>query len=177
MRGIADSWTRVSCHCTMLLRVSYLLAISMVPSGFTRAVSPFDISWDKWNALNTTVQGRLHFTLPLALPCFSSFNDADTHPDPTACAVVQGNYTDATFRSGFYSARMIVSDVVCASAILLRLCSQTQWETCQATGAGCLLDDSDPANPLAYEGKSCDTGNLPSLHVRFTAHKPDFTLN
>ncbi|KAJ7791115.1 hypothetical protein B0H14DRAFT_3094553 [Mycena olivaceomarginata] len=42
----------------------------------------------------------------------------------------------------------------------------TQWETCQATGAQCLLDSSDPTTPKAtLASEACEQGSIPG---RFT---------
>lgn len=68
-----------------------------------------------WKALNATVGGRLHATLPFELPCFSTFNGVPVAADPDACSLVQQNYTQADFRIQHFSAYMIV----CSSHILI----------------------------------------------------------
>ncbi len=61
-----------------------------------------------WNALNATVGGRLHATLPFELPCFSTFDGRPVDVDPSACATVQLNYTQAKFRLQHFGAYMDV---------------------------------------------------------------------
>ena len=123
------------------------------------------VRWDQWAALNRSVQGRLHIATPLSLPCFSSFNGQPSEPDPNACALVQQNYTEPDFRSEHFGSFMNVSTEICQHWYNLLSNAQSQWETCQETGSGCLLDDTNTTNPLAFKGKSCDLGNIPPYYV------------
>jgi len=42
----------------------------------------------------------------------------------------------------------------------------TQWETCQSTVAGCLLDSTDPANTAPYSSnQTCAQGSVPVGHI------------
>lgn len=61
-----------------------------------------------WNALNATVGGRLHATLPFELPCFSTFNGQSVAANLSACATIQQNYTQAEFRLQHFGAYMDV---------------------------------------------------------------------
>ncbi|EKM56467.1 uncharacterized protein PHACADRAFT_207699 [Phanerochaete carnosa HHB-10118-sp] len=106
------------------------------------------VDWDLWTTLNASVDGHLHLSRPFELPCFSLFEGQAVSPDSLGCAAVQANYTDPVFRSEHFGAYM-----------------QSQWETCQATGSGCLLDDSDPTNPAAYQDKDCQTGNIAPAYI------------
>ncbi|EKM56474.1 uncharacterized protein PHACADRAFT_92497 [Phanerochaete carnosa HHB-10118-sp] len=106
------------------------------------------IDWEQWAALNCSVDGHLHLSRPFELPCFSLFEGQAVSPDSAACTAVQANYTDPVFRSEHFGAYM-----------------QSQWETCQVTGASCLLDDSDPTNPAAYQSKDCQTGNIAPVYI------------
>lgn len=76
-----------------------------------------------WAALNRSVRGSLHFTLPFELPCFSSFENSSEIPDPVACALVQQSYTDPVFRSEHFGAYMNVSIVFCLFSPALLTCS------------------------------------------------------
>ncbi len=57
----------------------------------------------QWNALNASVDGRLHKGSPLALPCFSRYSDVLVQPDAQLCAVVEANYTSPSFLAPIYS--------------------------------------------------------------------------
>ena len=47
-----------------------------------------------WANLSTQVGGRLFPGVPLASPCFSSFNGVSQPVNATACATVQANYVN-----------------------------------------------------------------------------------
>ncbi|THH00708.1 hypothetical protein EW026_g1844 [Hermanssonia centrifuga] len=102
----------------------------------------------EWTNLNVTVDGRLHTAVPFELPCFSKYEGLPVTTDAAACTSIQENYTDPNFRAAHFGAYM-----------------DPQWETCQATGSGCLLDDSNPSDPLAYNGTDCEIGNIPSHYI------------
>ncbi|KAJ7866509.1 FAD-binding domain-containing protein [Mycena leptocephala] len=97
--------------------------------------------------LNATVGGRLHAATPFALPCFSKFDGQPVEVNQAACAVIQANYTNPEFRMASFSANM-----------------NPQWETCMATGAGCLLDSAYPSSS-ATNGTSCDQGEIPHYYI------------
>lgn len=78
-----------------------------------------------WNALNTSVGGRLYTTTPFELPCFSTFDGQPVTADPAACASIQGNYTDGVFRVERFSAYMDVSVTVLVSSCCHLLISHT----------------------------------------------------
>ncbi|KIP11884.1 hypothetical protein PHLGIDRAFT_63045 [Phlebiopsis gigantea 11061_1 CR5-6] len=112
------------------------------------------VSWNDWVSLNASVGGRLHVSGPLALPCFSSFAGHPTHPDPPECAAIQHNYTDPLFRSAHFGAFM-----------------NPQWEICQTTDAGCVLDSADPTDPSAFTGVDCELGNIAPAYIDVQAVK------
>jgi hypothetical protein len=62
----------------------------------------------EWVALNQSVGGRLGVVTPLALPCFSEYNNASITPSSAECAVVQANYTSPYFRTDAIGAYMQV---------------------------------------------------------------------
>ncbi|KAF8207888.1 FAD-binding domain-containing protein [Mycena galopus ATCC 62051] len=64
-----------------------------------------------------------------------------------ACAAVQAGYTVPDFRSPRFDAYML-----------------PQWETCQSSEEKCLLDASNPSNPLATSGV-CQQGSISEYHV------------
>ena len=61
-----------------------------------------------WATLNQTVGGRLHSAAPLALPCFSSYNNVTVTPNPTLCSEVMSNYFNPDYRVSKYAAAMQV---------------------------------------------------------------------
>ncbi|EGO22798.1 hypothetical protein SERLADRAFT_416412 [Serpula lacrymans var. lacrymans S7.9] len=106
------------------------------------------VSSSSWSALNDSLDGSLFSARPLALPCFSSFNNTPVHPDPSACALLQQNYSNATYKSSLYPNTM-----------------QPEWGTCMTTHSQCLLDYTDPTNPLAFLDASCDQGSISPYYI------------
>ncbi|KAJ6543249.1 FAD-binding domain-containing protein [Mycena vulgaris] len=106
------------------------------------------ISSQQWRALNSTVGGRLRVATPFALPCFSLYNNHSVSPDAEECSVIQANYSSPNFRLEKFSANMNV-----------------EYETCMSTGSRCLLDSTNPRNPLATDGISCDQGEIPPYSI------------
>ncbi|KAI0765219.1 FAD-binding domain-containing protein [Fomes fomentarius] len=114
---------------------------------FARANSSF---FNAFDLLNITIGGRLKAAVPFEAACFSTVQGKPTTVLPSACAALQANYTDPTYRVNHFGAYML-----------------PQWETCQSsTGTeGCLLDSDDPTNPLAYTGVNCQLGNVPPYYI------------
>ena len=102
-----------------------------------------------WSELNQSVHGRLYAATPLALPCFSSYNGKPVTVDSTACSTIQNNYTSALYRTDLFNGYMNFQDEICASI----------------AGDGCLLDNQDATDPLAYSNKSCNQGSVPDHYV------------
>ncbi|KAK7689560.1 hypothetical protein QCA50_007352 [Cerrena zonata] len=125
-----------------------LIALFSILVTDTKANTIAGISSEHWDALNTTVNGRLSVSIPFSKPCFSSFEGQPVQPDQSACSAIQKNYTDAVTRVNDFSAYMI-----------------SQWETCQSTGEGCLLDSNKPTNPLAYQNVDCRRGNVATYYI------------
>ncbi|KAF8868758.1 hypothetical protein CPB84DRAFT_1755767 [Gymnopilus junonius] len=113
----------------------------------TRGTSP------AWNALNSTVGGRLQVGVPLAQPCFSLLNGgAPNVPNPTECSDIQTNYENHIFRSDHFGAYEII-----------------QWETCQTTGDECLLDWTNATNPQAFAPPAqCRQGSISNYYIDVT---------
>ncbi|TFK90401.1 FAD-binding domain-containing protein [Polyporus arcularius HHB13444] len=107
------------------------------------------------SALNATVGGRVKRAIPFEAPCFSIVEGKSVPVDVAACKDIQFNYTDASFRVSHSGAYML-----------------PQWETCQSspTTEGCLLDSSDPANPLAIQGVNCQLGNIPQYYIEVKSY-------
>jgi hypothetical protein len=98
---------------------------------------------------NATVGGHVQPLTPFSLPCFSSYNGNPVARDDAACAVIQANYSDPWLRTNSPSGYMNNQDEMWASD-----------PTDQ-----CLLDSSDPTDPLAYADADCRQGNLPSHYL------------
>ncbi|CAE6418437.1 unnamed protein product, partial [Rhizoctonia solani] len=65
------------------------------------------------------------------------------------CTAVQEGYVSGTFRASKFS-----------SAI------ETQWETCQKTNEGCLLDPNEPTNANAFTSpKTCHQGSVSPYYI------------
>ncbi|PVF98323.1 FAD-binding domain-containing protein [Serendipita vermifera] len=112
------------------------------------------ISHSQWTALNSSVSGRLHADgVPYARACFDSYEyEGQMTPggqDPEACASLQAGYLHEKYRLGHFGSS-----------------TSTQWETCQATGQGCLLDWMNPKNTNAFgEGRTCHQGIVSRYYI------------
>ncbi|KAJ7646069.1 FAD-binding domain-containing protein [Mycena polygramma] len=127
---------------------SAILIASFLVATPASSTSIFDVPQAQWQALNTSVGGRLRTATPFALPCFSKYNGRNVSVDELACTAIQANYTSSNFRLESFSSNMMV-----------------EYETCMSTGSGCLLDATNPQNPLATEGTSCDQGEIPPYYI------------
>ncbi|KAJ7138328.1 FAD-binding domain-containing protein [Mycena epipterygia] len=105
-----------------------------------------------WSSLNSTVSGRLQAGIPFAEPCFHDFNGRAVTPDNTACTTVQTSYGAPRARADAFSA-------------FQRARHSPQWETCQSTGVGCLLDSSDPTDPSFFTNKTCSQGVIAPFFI------------
>ncbi|KAJ6554226.1 hypothetical protein B0H19DRAFT_1262614 [Mycena capillaripes] len=93
--------------------------------------------------LSTSVGGRLFLGVPFAYPCFSGTGNG------TDCVTVQNQYLNETYRADNFGAFI-----------------NTQWETCQSTGAQCLLDSSNPADlKVVVDSERCELGSVPSYFI------------
>ncbi|KAJ6443956.1 berberine protein [Purpureocillium lavendulum] len=106
--------------------------------------SPGKACWPtsaQWNALNATLGGRLHQTVPLAAPCFPS------HPayNVDKCNKVASNYTYGIGRASVYGA---------AESI--------QYEAC-GSSADCQLLSISPSMPPLFS--KCSLGRLAAYYV------------
>ncbi|KAE9406765.1 FAD-binding domain-containing protein [Gymnopus androsaceus JB14] len=98
----------------------------------------------EYTVLNASVGGRLFEGTPLVLPC--------TSPDALhseTCIQIQEEYLDEVFRANNPGAYIV-----------------SQWETCQATGAQCLLDYTNTSNlsPVTPP-RECLLGSIPSYFI------------
>ncbi|QRV84446.1 FAD-binding domain protein [Ceratobasidium sp. AG-Ba] len=111
------------------------------------ARSPYEVPKAEWDALNTTVGGRLAFGVPLARSCFQQAGANVTSGGPD-CATVQAKYGLDIWSDD-------ESDT-----------TQTQWETCQKTDGGCLLDSDKPTNVTAFAApRICNQGSVAPYYI------------
>ncbi|QRV85209.1 FAD-binding domain protein [Ceratobasidium sp. AG-Ba] len=125
------------------------LALPLLAAAtLARARSPYDIPQTEWDALNSTVGGRLAYGVPLARTCFQEVGPNVTEGG-LDCATVQANYGVDVFRISQFGAM-----------------SRTQWETCQKTAQGCLLDSDNPTDPIAFSPpKKCYQGSVAPYYI------------
>ncbi|KAF8667853.1 oxygen-dependent FAD-linked oxidoreductase family [Rhizoctonia solani] len=118
--------------------------------GFVAARSPYDLPESEWASLNATVGGRLGRGVPLARDCYAQAGVNVTGPAAGLnCATVQSKYATDTWRAGIYGARM-----------------ELQWETCQKTNQGCLLDPNNTSNATAFSApRVCDQGSISPYYI------------
>ncbi|CAE6465185.1 unnamed protein product, partial [Rhizoctonia solani] len=118
--------------------------------GVVAARSPYDLPASEWNTLNATVGGRLGRGVPIARDCYDQAGVNVTGPTPGLdCATVQNKYPTDTWRIGTYGARLAL-----------------QWETCQKTNQGCLLDPNEPNNATAFSvPRVCDQGSVSPYYI------------
>ncbi|TFK79160.1 hypothetical protein K466DRAFT_606358 [Polyporus arcularius HHB13444] len=129
---------------------------SAVPDELATSSSDSASLESAFSSLNATVGGRLKRAVPFEAPCFSIVEGQSVHVDTAACSAIQASYTDPTFRVTHFGAYML-----------------PQWETCQSspTTEGCLLDSSNPTNPLAINGVNCQLGNVPPYYIEVGSYK------
>ncbi|KAG8751645.1 hypothetical protein FRC11_009187 [Ceratobasidium sp. 423] len=118
--------------------------------GVVAARSAYDLPATEWNTLNATVGGRLARGVPVARDCYAQAGVNVTGPAPGLdCATVQSKYATDTWRAGIYGARLPL-----------------QWETCQKTDQGCLLDPNNPKNASAFSApRVCDQGSVSPYYI------------
>lgn len=103
-------------------------------------------SSDIWEAFNTSLNGRLQYQLPLALPCFSIYNGSPHTMDEELCSQIRANYGSPVFRAGEAGATMNSQNDACLSF----------------PDDQCLLDNTASPAALPTANSSCNQGNLGS---------------
>ncbi|CAE6433167.1 unnamed protein product [Rhizoctonia solani] len=113
--------------------------------GFVAATSPYALPDSEWSTLNATVGGRLSKGVPLARDCYAQAGVNVTGPAPGLdCATVQSKYATDTMLIDW----------------------QLQWETCQKTNQGCLLDPDNTKNATAFSApRVCDQGSVSPYYI------------
>ncbi|RHZ64376.1 hypothetical protein CDV55_106315 [Aspergillus turcosus] len=101
------------------------------------------------DGFNETVGGRVQPLTPFSLPCFSNYNGTPVARNSAACAVIQANYSDPWARANSPNGYMNNQDEM--------------WSSIPSDQ--CLLDSSDPTDPLAFVNTTCWQGNVPSYYL------------
>ncbi|KAI9768106.1 MAG: hypothetical protein M1840_005140 [Geoglossum simile] len=128
---------------------TYPVLLCLLLIGSTANPTPWSAQSPDWDALNRTVNGRLHAVTPFALPCFSNYNGQSIQPNPDACATTQSNYNSALFRTDSFNGY-----------------THNQGEICPGPSTSqCILDNKNPTNPIAFGNASCGQGNLASYYI------------
>ncbi|KAJ7321708.1 hypothetical protein DFH08DRAFT_712871 [Mycena albidolilacea] len=113
----------------------------LLPTGLSAPAFNFSsgVTQVAFDNLFSAVGGRLFPGVPLAYPCFSGGAG-----DGTKCLTVQ-----VSFRTDDFGAFV-----------------NTQWETCQTTGAQCLLDSADPTDSKVLPASTeCKLGSIPGYFI------------
>ncbi|OOQ85207.1 FAD binding domain protein [Penicillium brasilianum] len=122
------------------------LVVFSNPVAGSRTHAPSDHAL---KTFNTTVSGRVQPLHPFSLPCFSNYNGQPVARDNAACTIIQANYSDPWLRTNSPNGYMNNQAEMWASD----------------PGDQCLLDDTNPADPLAYVNANCQQGNVPSHYL------------
>ncbi|CAE6392041.1 unnamed protein product [Rhizoctonia solani] len=130
----------------------YTLGLVLLLLGGVSAKDPLGVSQSEWGAFNATLGGRLGRGVPFARDCFESVDFGVGPAAPgTQCSTVQAKYPDNAFRAQLYGPRQV-----------------TQWEICQKTSEGCLLDSNNPTNSSAYSPPAvCHQGSVSPYYHDF----------
>ncbi|KAL3470777.1 FAD binding domain-containing protein [Aspergillus californicus] len=96
-------------------------------------------SWQEWKQLNTTLDGNLHYTVPIGAPCYKNSRAYDS----LTCDGVESYYNNSIPRGEHYG--------------------QTYWLNWESCGnSGCALLGSDPRDTLF---NTCSLGRLAAYYV------------
>lgn len=152
------------------------------------------ISTGDLRVLNSSVSGRLFQATPFSRPCFQSGSPNVGQSNAAQCSLIIEKYRDRGQSSHIYLGPPIVlliskqiSDLNLSDLTWMwvpvfyhilvgrfLIDSKTEWETCQATSAQCLLDAAQPNNTEAFSNRTCDQGSVPAYFVSVEGEKPEF---
>lgn len=108
------------------------------------------LSINDWAKFNASIDGRLEHNNPLALPCFSRYNNMlNPKIDEASCALIRANYTSPTFRAPIAATAMNLQDEVCLSNPLDQ----------------CILDNTVTPAAMPAANSSCNQGSLPTYRI------------
>ncbi|KAJ7813124.1 FAD-binding domain-containing protein [Mycena olivaceomarginata] len=122
----------------MLFPSLYLLAFLFAESLASPIAAGHILSF------NNSLDGRLKLGVPFARACFAVAPHVAGSRNDQECQDIVNGYLDHDVRLAAFGGYM-----------------NTEWETCQATGEGCLLN---PSNTSAHTGV-CRQGSVPSFYI------------
>ncbi|KAK8024915.1 hypothetical protein PG990_002738 [Apiospora arundinis] len=102
-----------------------------------------------WQALNTTLGGRLQTSTPLAAPCFSSYNGTANTVDYSVCATLRQDYTKSLLRTTNAPSYMSLQSEMCIADPLDQ----------------CILDNTAVPASMPLPGSLCNQGSVPSFYI------------
>jgi FAD/FMN-containing dehydrogenase len=135
------------------LKLSGLVFLALL--GATEVAGKDNCSACSLNHFNATVGGRVQPLAPFSLPCFSNYNGTPVARDSAACAAIQAKYSDPWLRTNSPNGYMNNQDEM--------------WSSDPSNQ--CLLDSSDPTDPLAFANATCQQGNMPSYYFEVQSAK------
>lgn len=107
------------------------------------------ITEKQWNALNSSVGGRLHAGYPFAKPCYGLYNGKSSPPNANQCSSVEEGYDVEAPISSNFGAYM-----------------NENWASCQAKSQNCVLDFLNPNNSSYFSSPhSCFQGSVPDYYI------------
>lgn len=135
---------------TMLL--GYTLRVFVLSTFAAAQPHKQNLNHSIWDELSDEVEGRLFPLKPFSEPCFSQpFNSS-------GCTQVRNDYRDECM-CNLLSPQTLAKATLVARTQHPGAYIQLQWETCQQTSAGCLLD-SLGLNSTDMSGKRCSQGSV-----------------
>ncbi|KAI9656054.1 MAG: hypothetical protein M1821_005115 [Bathelium mastoideum] len=128
-----------------------LAAAACVKRGSTS--SPLSsITGAQWQALNQSVDGRLHAGYPWARPCYTSYDGNASDPNSLQCSTIQATYTNETVIANYFGGYQ-----------------NANWGVCQSTAEGCNLNATNPSDAAVYSAPAeCHQGSVPSYYIEVT---------
>jgi hypothetical protein len=132
------SWKRLGCYFLVLGLAECLVSSSSKESNAWPSYADFA-------SLNKTLGGTLGFGVPLAEPCFGTYNGQTLAPNLVQCLALESEYTNETFIAEHFGGYQNVN-----------------WGTCQAKGSGCALESTFASYPWS---KTCYQGSVPTYYV------------
>ncbi|KAJ7591558.1 FAD-binding domain-containing protein [Mycena floridula] len=122
------------------------VSVCLLAFGLAKSLASPLLSAENIASFNASLNGRLQIGVPFARPCFNATapNVAGVQ-DKAECQEVITGYLDHNERLANFGGYMNV-----------------EWEMCQATGEGCLLDLS---NTSSVAQGICQQGSVPPLYI------------
>ncbi|KAI1337935.1 hypothetical protein F5Y15DRAFT_425368 [Xylariaceae sp. FL0016] len=104
---------------------------------------------DPWRSLNSTLDGRLQKSIPVAASCFTSYAGTPQEVDQAACQQIREDYTLNEFRTNHAESYMNLQSEMCLSM----------------PADQCVLDSSISPAGMPSSNATCKQGSVPSYFV------------